>query len=405
MFYFKTWSTVLPVIKETFIRFPLVLLFWLSAAFITLLDIHDINIMGKGARYLILSTLCFSAVSLVPFKLLVESSGWSLRSHIIGVFVLITVIVLFMWGIIAKPAPSVYGFLSLSIILSYLFSPYVKRKSSAASFWYFNYQTGIALFFAAVATIVLGAGLSLIIVSIGYLFEVEIPKILYMDVWILSWGILFIVYFLANISKEFDFKEESCGFPKGIRFITNYIMVPLMWAYMAILYAYFFKILFQWELPRGHLGLMITAFGTVGIVTKLLVYPIRNDGSYLLNLFDKYYYYALIIPIILLGLAIGIRINGFGLTEARYSVVLLGIWFLAVALLTIIKKDRFHIKFVPMIFAFFAFFASFGPWGAVEMSNNSQVGRFESALVKHGLLVDGQVVIHQGKLSFSERQS
>ena len=405
MFSLKNWSSVLPVIKETFMRFPLVLICALSATFIALLLVNEIIMEGKDSSGLLLFTLVFSAVSLVPLKLLVESENWSLRNQIIGVAVVITFVILFTWGIIVKPAPSVYLFLSLAIVISFLFAPYVKRKSTASSFWFFNYQTGIAVFFAAVATIILGAGLSLIIVSVGYLFEVKISNKLYADVWILSWGILFVIYFLANISKEFDFKEESCGFPKGIRFITNYIMVPLMWAYMAILYAYFFKIMFQWELPRGNLGWMITTFGTVGIVTKLLAYPIRNDGTYLLKLFDKYYYYALIIPIMLLGIAIGIRINDYGLTEVRYSVVLLGIWFLAVALLTVIKKERFHIKYVPMIFAVLAFFASFGPWGAFEMSINNQLGRFESALIKHGLLVDGQVIKHQGELSFSERQS
>ncbi len=174
---------------------------------------------------------------------------------------------------------------------------------------------------------------------------------------------------------------------------------------MAILYAYFFKIVFQWQLPHGNLGWVITAFGTVGIITKLLAYPIRDSGTKLLQLFDKYYYYALMVPIILLGLAIGIRINEYGITEARYAVVLLGLWFAIVAIVTVIKKEQFHIKYVPMTLALLTFFASFGPWGAFELSLNSQVQRFESVLIKHGLLIDGQAVKGNAGISFEDRQS
>ena len=404
-FKLKNLTTVIPVIKDTVLRFPLVMICVFSATILSLLIFHNIVSFGKENNIHAMATLILSGLSLVSLKLLVESKSWSRRNHLVGAAIVVTVINLFTWEIIVNAAGSVYLFLSLAVILTIIFAPYIKQHSSMASVWYFNYQTGVAVFFAAVATAILGAGLSLILVSSAYLFEIKIPGKLYGDVWILSWGILFSIYFLANISKEFDFKEDSCGFPRGIRFITNYIMVPLMWAYMAILYAYVFKIIFQWELPRGNLGWMITTFGTVGIVTKLLAYPIRNEGTFLLKLFDKYYYYALVIPIILLGVAIGVRINDYGLTESRYGVVLLGIWFSSVAIITFIKKEQFHIKYVPMLVALLAFFASFGPWGAVELSLNSQLTRFKTVLDKHGLLVDNQAVKTKGQLSFDERKS
>lgn len=405
LFSLKNWLSVVPVIKETFLRFPLPLLCALGATVLALFLVHDIDLVTKSSIIKIYSTLLYATMALTSLKLIVESESWSVIKHSIGVVVVMVVIVLFIWTVFIEKNTSTYIFFSLAVTTSLLIAPYIKRASTPASFWFFNYKTGVAVFFAIFATVVLGGGLSLSLLSIGYLFEIKIPYEIYSDVWIVSWGVLFTVYLLANISKEFDFSEESCGFPKGISFITNYILVPLMWAYMAILYAYFFKIIIQWELPRGNLGWVITAFGSIGILTKLLAYPIRNDGTRLLVLFDKYYYYALIIPIILLGVAIGVRINNYGVTESRYAVVLLGIWFSLVTILTVIKKESFHIKFVPILFALLTFFASFGPWGAVEMSTNSQLARFEAALVKHNLLVNGQAVKLQGKLSFAERKA
>ena len=278
------------------------------------------------------------------------------------------------------------------------------RASDSSSVWYFNYQTSVAIFFAGFATLILGAGLSLIMASTGYLFEIKIPQEAYGDVWVMSWGLLFPVYILANISTEFDFEDDSCDFPKGIRFIANYLLAPIMLAYMLILYAYFLKIIVQWELPRGNLGWMITSFGTIGIITRLLAFPIRTSGTRLLILFDKYYFQALIVPILLLAVAIGVRISQYGITEERYAVVLLGIWFSSVVVLTMMKKDDFHIKYIPMILATLALLASIGPWGAVNVSVLSQTSCFESLLEKHGLLMDDQAVKSKIEIPFAERK-
>jgi len=173
---------------------------------------------------------------------------------------------------------------------------------------------------------------------------------------------------------------------------------------MAILYAYFVRIIVQGELPRGKLTWMIAAFGSVGIVTKLLAYPIRNSGTRLLAWFDRYYYYALLIPIILLGIAIGVRIRDYGVTEQRYTVVLMAVWFTSVALLTMFLQDRFHIKYVPMILALLLLGGSFGPWSAMQVSIRSQAGRLEGLMKKYQLLQNGQLVPGSNNIPFMDRK-
>lgn len=401
----SNWTRVLPVVKETFFRFPLSFICTLCATLIALLLVHEVELVDKEFIGKCLASMIYAVIALTSFKLLVESENWSAAKHAVAAIATMAVIIFFVWAVFDESTASTYIFFSLAVVLSLLFAPYIKRQSDPPSVWYFNYQTGVAVFFAGLSALALGIGMSLILASIGYLFEIKIPSKVYGDVWVLCWGVLFPIYVLANISKEFDFEDDSCDFPKGVSFITNYILAPLMVAYMAILYAYFLKIIVQWELPRGNLGWMITTFGTIGITTKLLAYPIRSDGTRLLVLFDKYYYYALIVPILLLAIAIGVRINDYGVTEQRYAVLLLGLWFSAVTLMAAFKKDRFHIKNVPIILAALALLASFGPWGAVEVSINSQVGRFESLLTKHQLLVTGQAAKANGDLPFVDRKT
>lgn len=401
----KNLGNIIPSVRETFLRFPLAFICSIAATLLGFLLLHNVEIINDTFVIKCVASLVYGAIALTALKLLVESERWSLRRHIVAIVIVTAVIIAYVWGIFVAQTASTYIYFSLAVCLSLLFSAYLKRTSDSASVWYFNYRNGVAVFFAGMAAPILGIGLSLILASVGYLFEIEIESKAYGDVWLLSWGVLFPVYILANIARDFDYEDESCAFPKGVSFITNYILVPLMFAYMFILYAYFLKITVQWELPRGNLGWMITTFGTIGIITKLLAYPIRNNGTRFLRLFDRYYYYALLVPILLLAIAIGVRINDYGVTEQRYGVVLLGLWFLSVALLTFIKKERFHIKYVPIILASFAMLASFGPWSAAQVSLNSQASRFEALLDQHHLLHNGQAIKSETELPFEDRKT
>lgn len=399
-----SWGNFIPVVMATFRRFPLSVIAVLATFVFGLQLIHEVELASDEIIGKLMVVSLFSSVALTSMKLFGESEDWSTFKQAGGAIVVILIIVGFVWEIVGLTSEETYAFFSLAIGLSLLFAPYSRRNSDASSVWYFNYQTGVAVFFGGIAALILGAGISLSLLSIGYLFEMDIPSEAYGDVWLLSGSILFPIYVLSNISEQFDFEEEGCEFPWGVRFITNYLLTPMMITYMVILYAYFFKIVAQWELPRGNLGWMICTFGSIGIATKLLAYPIRNTGTQLLQLFDRYYYHALIVPIFLLAIAIGVRINQYGVTEARYAVAMLGVWFVLAIVLVIIKKDRFHIKFLPIMLALLALLGSIGPWSAIEVSTSSQASRFIDLLEKHSLVENGEAVKSTKPISFSDRK-
>lgn len=400
----SSWARVVPGIKDAFIRFPLPFISVTVASLVALLALHEIRFASRDVIARLLVGLGYGSVALTSLRLVVDSRHWSLARHAIAAVVVMAVVAGYAWLIFDRMSFSVSVYFASALILSLLFAPYINSRSDQASVWYFNYQTGVAVFFAGLATLVLAAGIFIILSSLRYLFDVKFPSTIYGDVWILGWGMLFPVYILANISRQFDYEAETCSFPKGIRFITNYILLPLMVVYMAILYAYFARITINWELPRGKLTWMIAVFGTVGIVTKLLAYPIRNSGTRLLAWFDRYYYYALIVPIILLAVAIGVRIRDYGVTEQRYTIVLMAVWFSSIVLLAIFRRDRFHIRYVPMILSVLLLLGTFGPWSAAEVSIRSQVSRFEAILSDHQLLRDGVAVKAGTDIPFAERK-
>lgn len=405
MFNAKNWADAMLDIKSVFYRFPVALLFSISAVIVSILLIHGVDFIGKDELPLLYFIMSFGVVSQTSFKLFVESEGWSVSKYSIGSVVVIALTVFYVLVLFDKTASASILFFALALLLSFLFSPYIKRASNENSVWYFNYQTGVAMFFGAISAVVFGGGLSLVLLSVDYLFDVKVPSEIYGDVWVIAWGLLFIVYVLSNLSREYDFKDEVCDFPKGISFIANYILSPLMFVYMAVLYIYVFKVLMQWELPKGNLGWMISSFGVIGVITKLVSFPIRHKGTRLMTLFDRYFYYALIVPVLMLFVAIFIRINDYGVTEQRYAVVLLGVWLLGIILAATAIKNNFNIKYVPMSLAVLALLASYGPWSAVNVSVNSQLSRFESLLIKNKLLVGGQVIQATQEVSYEDRAS
>jgi hypothetical protein len=95
--------------------------------------------------------------------------------------------------------------------------------------------------------------------------------------------------------------------------------------------------------------------------------------------------------VVVLFLAIGLRIQQYGVTEQRYIVVLFGIWLVLMALYYLFSKKK-NLK-VMMWTMFVAIFLTIfgGPLSAIGVSVNSQMWRLEEMLTENGILVDGKV--------------
>jgi hypothetical protein len=396
---------VIHQLKTTFMRFGFTMLCVVIVAILTFYENHNIKLFSQDVTLKILLSAIYSGFVFTNLSLYGQSKGWSINRLVVASVAAWAVVTCLVWFVFEPGSFPTHLLFTLFCVFLLMAAPYINRASDNDSIWYFNYQTGVALFFGGVSSLILGIGGTLILQSIGYLFDVKIDHDFVVDVWI-SAGILFLpIYVLAHIAVTFDVTRQISDFPKGVKFIATYILLPLMAIYLVILYAYFLKITLNQQLPRGDLSLMILIFGVIGVATKLLIYPIRHNGGWLLKLFDNYYHHTLIIPIIVLFFAIGVRVEAFGVTGPRYVVILLAVWLGIVALMSLRYKDNFSIKFAPLVLAALAFMATFGPWGAQQMSLTSQLGRFEALLNKHQLLVDGVAVKAKQALSLDERKA
>lgn len=385
-------------------RFPLPALLSVALTALVIMEIHGADIM-RDEVLLRATTFCITGFVLtLGTALYREGHGTSAAVSWAAALAGLGALLLAFFYPVHLTAGHL--FLSAAIGLFLLIAPFANRRVSGDNVWGFVYKSAIAVMFGGVSTLILAGGLSAILGSIQYLFEIKIDGKFYADIWSVGWCLFFPLYVLAGVPRELESDSGPCDIPAPVSFIANYLMVPMMLAYTGILYAYGIKIAFEWELPRGNLAYMVTGFGIVGILTHLAVYPMRERGTRLLRFYFKAFYVLLPVPLLLLAIGLWTRIAEYGVTEQRYAIGLCLAWLGGLVLLKAAFNKRVHIKHVPLLLCALCLIASFGPWSAQSVSLKSQYAKLEQHLTAAGVIsADGKVQKATGDVTFENRRA
>ncbi|WP_185288202.1 DUF4153 domain-containing protein [Chryseobacterium lactis] len=289
--------------------------------------------------------------------------------------------------------------IAVTVLLTHLLVSFVAflEKNKESGFWQYNKNLFVNFFLTAVFTGILTGGVELAILAIDQLFDFKFNSRIYTDTFfvlaILGSSLIFLLFNEKGLSNL----EKESTYPVVLKFFTQFILIPLLLIYAVILYFYSFKILINWQLPRGWVSYLILAYSIVGILALLLVHPLRaeNTKSWV-RIFSKAFYYTIVPLIILLFTAIFTRILEYGFTEPRYFVFLLAVWLLStVVYFILIKKST--IKFIPISLFLFGVFALIFPYlNAFSVANRSQKAELFKILNQHQL-------ISNGKLNFQKK--
>jgi hypothetical protein len=276
------------------------------------------------------------------------------------------------------------------------------EQGHIAGFWEFNKSLFLRFLTAALYSGVLFAGLAIALAAIENLFAIDIKEIRYMQLWWIISGIFNTWFFLSGVPHRTDIVDENIRYPKGLKVFTQYVLIPLVAVYVCILYAYMGKIIIEWDWPKGWVGYLVLGFSITGILSLLLIHPIkdRKENSWMAVVWQ--WFYVVLLPLtVLLLLAIWRRTSEYGITENRYFVIVLGFWLAAVALHFLISKTK-SIKIIPISLCLIALLASFGPWGAFSISEYNQLKRLEEVLIKNNLLVNNKAQKAKSDITFAD---
>ncbi len=260
------------------------------------------------------------------------------------------------------------------------FAPFVFNWNKEAYWNYLKtigYTIGRSAFFSAV----LYLGLVLALLAIQALFSLNIPDSWFGQLFVFCLGIVNTWIYLSDFPKNI-LQQTTIEFNKALEVFVKYILIPLIILYLIILYFYSFKILFQWELPKGWVSYLVTALAFLGLQVQVFIHPVQKDlKSWTINRFYPWFYILLLPLIILLFVAIFRRIYDYGITENRYLVLVIAFWILGVALYMLFSKSK-NLKNLPVSLFVLAILSSFGFWGVFEVSKKSQINQFITVFEK-----------------------
>ena len=152
---------------------------------------------------------------------------------------------------------------TIALHLLIAFIPFLS-KGEVNGFWQYNKIIFLRILTSALYTVVLYLGLSLALLAIEKLFNVNIRGKIYTDLWILLAGIFNTWFFLSGLPANFAELELKKDYPKGLKIFTQYVLLPLISVYLLILYAYMFKIIINAQWPVGWVSYLVIGFSIAG---------------------------------------------------------------------------------------------------------------------------------------------
>ena len=387
------FGSIINTIKNGFRRFPIAIAVSTALVIMLIYLIEQYSDLTQNARDT-LSRICMILAMGVPLSACINliferkeevKKAHRISGYIIGAIFLILYYFLFLdevnWISISK-----YIGVSIFLYLAFAFIPWIGKKEG-----YESYIIDVLSSFilTMIYSYVLFSGIVIILFTINQLFDVDIPKKFILYTFIIIGGIFAPSYFLARIPVvEKDNYQKD--YPKALKVLLLYIVMPLITVYSAILYAYFLKIIITRNWPQGLVSHLVLWYSIVSVAVIFFITPILKDNRWA-EKFRRFFPIFIIPILVMMFIAIGIRVNAYGLTENRYYGIIMGLWVTGIMMYFIFNGKLRNI-IIPVSLAIVALISVFGPLSSFTVAKFSQNNRLESILERNGMLQGNEII-------------
>ena len=241
-----------------------------------------------------------------------------------------------------KPFLWTYGF-AFTYVLAGILLVVGNRKLDNRSFAAHALHVVTQMFFGLLITGILNLAVVAIVASFFYIFGIEEPKHLYEHIIQFIWFVLAPQVCCTLIRQNEDDVTEPF---KVLRLILNFILSPAVIIYTVILYTYFIKIAFEWDLPKGGVAWMVMGFITVALVGRM-AQSILSKRYY--DWFYKSFTLIAIPPLIMYWIGSIYRIRLYSFTESRFYLMVAGV-LMTLFVLMLWKKRTRRYQLMALIF-------------------------------------------------------
>jgi hypothetical protein len=259
--------------------------------------------------------------------------------------------------------------LSLALFFMIIWSPFIFRQSDNDTFWQYAQTIIFGLITAIFFGIIVYGGLAAALYAIEKLFGFDIRSVRYGQLALIVFGIFGVNFFLSQIPKHPLFMHVK-PYSKIKRIFSKNILAPIAIVYFVILFAYTAKILINMTFPTGTLSWIIVAFSFVAIVSFLFLSPYLKKSS----LTQRFIWLAIFLQSIMLGFALWMRIEEYGVTYNRYLLGIFGLWLVLMSLYFMLF-GKAHQKWLFFFVSLFILISQFGTYSAKNVTQKSQTVR------------------------------
>ena len=241
-----------------------------------------------------------------------------------------------------KPFLWTYGF-AFTYVLAGILLVVGNRRLDNRSFAAHALHVVTQMFFGLLITGILNLAVVAIVASFFYIFVIQEPKHLYEHIIQFIWFVLAPQVCCTLIRQNEDEVTEPF---KVLRLILNFILSPAVIIYTVILYTYFIKIAFEWDLPKGGVAWMVMGFITVALVGRM-AQSILSKRYY--DWFYNRFTLIAIPPLIMYWIGSIYRIRLYSFTESRFYLTVAGV-LMTLFVLMLWKKRTRKYQLMALIF-------------------------------------------------------
>ena len=381
-------------ISSAFKRFPLAVAFaiFTTIAFIYVFESYDSINYSKLTYWLFIYPITATMIALTISLVQESRKKFSIIPHIVAgaVWLAISIALAFYFVSTNNYTERTYAFATWLFIyttsfLSIFVAPFFKQKDENG-FWVFLMKNAKAAAIAGAISAVLLIAIEGFLLGFFNLFDIRLSSgrpFIYSA--IICSCTIFPILFFSGIPSIDECLQEAPALNKFQVSTNKFLFLPILSLYIILLYAYIAKIIIQWEMPKGMVSYLVSVSMLLLLSRVTLMHPERIDPK---PSFEKKLLKILptaCIPLVIL-MSVGImrRISDYGISEDRYYIAAVNIFYYIIIAILLIDKIKCKSKYIAIVFCSMFLILTNGPLSALNVTHRVWMESIKSALVEQG---------------------
>ena len=380
-------------ISTAFKRFPLAVAFaiFTTIAFICIYESHSLLTDSKLLFWLSIYPIAATMIALTISLVQESRKKFSITPHIVAgaVWLAISIALAFYRVQSDTYTENAYvratlKFIYTTVFLSIFIAPFFKQKDENG-FWVFLMKNAKAAVTAGAISVFLLIAINGLLFGFSNLFDIEVSNRPYTYSAIICSCTIFPILFFSGIPSIDECLQEAPALNKFQVSTNKFLFLPILSLYIILLYAYIAKIIIQWEMPKGMVSYLVSVSMLLLLLRVTLMHPERiNPKPSFEKKLLKILPTACIPLVILMSVGIMRRISDYGISEDRYYIAAVNIFYYIIIAILLIDKIKCKSRVIAIVFCSMFFILTNGPLSAINVTHRVWMESIKTALAEEG---------------------